>query len=124
MASSDNWREINNSDEIFFFLVGTKNSWSQCLNQSSRVRSAFSAATGEKGLRSHAIRWMAQFREAVQVYARFKIVKNIVSSAEVGCESLTNTLRAIIDAPAGGKTRPITVYLVACTKLDITHRNR
>ena len=62
--------------------------------------------------------------EAAQVYARFKIVKNIVSSAEVDCESLTNTLRAIIDAPAGDKIRPITVHLVAYTKLDITHRNR
>ena len=82
--------------------------WSQCLTQGSRVRSAFSRATGEKGLRSHAIRWMAQFGEAVQVYARFKIVKVIVNSAEVGCESLMNTLRAIIDAPARGTTSSIT----------------
>ena len=100
--------------------------WSQCLTQGSRVRSAFSSACGEKGLRSHAIRWMAQFREAVQVYARFKIVKVIVNSVEVGCESLMNTLRTIIDAPAGGKTSSITFHVEASTNsiFDIAHLNR
>ena len=60
------------------------------------------------------------------MYARFKIVKVIVNSAEVGCESLMNTLRAIIDAPARGTTSSITVHLEASTNaiFDIAHLNR
>jgi hypothetical protein len=46
-------------------------SWSQCLTQGSKVRAATRRALGEKGMKNHAIRWMAEFRAAVQVCDNF-----------------------------------------------------
>jgi hypothetical protein len=77
--------------------------WSQCLTQGSKVRSVVRAAIGEGGIRSHAIRWMAQYRETVQVFDHFEAIKNIIINVNVGCESLINTLRAILRKPADGE---------------------
>lgn len=77
-------------------------SWSQCLTQGSKVRAAVRAAIGEGGIRSHAIRWMAQYRETVQVLDKFAEVKNIILHENVGCESLMATLRSVLNKPAEG----------------------
>lgn len=70
--------------------------WSQCLNQGSKVRAAVRIALGVAGIRSHAIRWMAEYREAVQVHDHFFAIKEIIMGDDVGCESLMATLRTII----------------------------
>ena len=49
---------------------------------------------------NHAIRWMAEFRAAVQVSDQFFRFKDIIENQDVGCTSLMETLRAILQRPA------------------------
>ena len=76
--------------------------WSQCLTQGSKVRVAARQALGEGAMKNHAIRWMAEYRTAVQVGDKFDLIKDIVENQDVGCESLIASLRAIINQPANG----------------------
>lgn len=69
--------------------------WSQCLTHGSKVRSIVRTAIGEAGIRSHAIRWMAQYN--------FEAIKNIILDENIGCDSLMNTLRSILQKPADGE---------------------
>lgn len=75
-------------------------SWSQSLTQGSKVRAATRQALGEGGMRNHAIRWMVEFRTAVQVGDNFQLIKEIILNQDVGCASLMDTLRTIITRPA------------------------
>jgi hAT family C-terminal dimerisation region len=53
-------------------------------------------------MKNHAIRWMAEYRTAVQVGDKFDLIKDIIESQDVGCESLIATLQAIINQPSNG----------------------
>ena len=75
--------------------------WSQCLTQGSKVRAATRRALGEGGMKNHAIRWMAEFRTAVQVNDRFDLIREIIENQDVGCDNLMKTVRGILDRPAG-----------------------
>lgn len=74
--------------------------WSQCLTQGSKVRAATRRALGEKGMKNHAIRWMAEYRTAVQVGDNFRLIKDIIINEDVGCANLMDTLKGIINRPA------------------------
>ena len=74
--------------------------WSQALTQGSKVRAAARRALGEAGMKNHAIRWMAQYRTAVQVATNYHSIKNIIMNEDVGCDSLMATLKGILDRPA------------------------
>jgi hypothetical protein len=72
-------------------------SWSQCLTQGNKVRMATQLSLGEKGLKTHAVRWMAEYRAAVQVFKHFEKIEYIIQEEDVGCASLIGTLREILD---------------------------
>jgi hypothetical protein len=71
--------------------------WSQCLTQGSRVRSATQLSLGEKGLKTHAIRWMAEYRAAVQIHKNFDKISGIIQNEDVGCVSLIGQLVTILE---------------------------
>jgi hypothetical protein len=48
--------------------------WSQSLAQGSKVRAAARHALGEGAMKNHAIRWMGEFRTAVQVGDNFNLI--------------------------------------------------
>lgn len=75
-------------------------SWSQCLTQGSKVRAAARRVLQEKAVKNHAIRWMAEFRTAVQVGDNFQLIKDIINNEDVGCANLMETLQGIIYRPA------------------------
>lgn len=75
--------------------------WSQCLTQGSKVRAATRRALGEGRMKNHAIRWMAEFRTAVQINDRFDLIRDIIENQDVGCDNLMETLRGILHRPAG-----------------------
>ena len=64
------------------------------------MRAATRRALGEKGMKNHAIRWMAEFRTAVQVCDNFDVIKNIIEEEDVGCASLMESLLKILRQPA------------------------
>ena len=71
--------------------------WSQCLTQGHRVRAATQLSLGEKGLKTHAIRWMAEYRAAVQIHKNFDKVVNIIKDEDVGCASLIGQLVTLLE---------------------------
>ena len=74
--------------------------WSQSLTQGSKVRAAARRALGEAAMKNHPIRWIAQYRAAVQVSANYFLIKDIILNEDVGCDNLMATLRGIINEPA------------------------
>ena len=75
-------------------------SCSHCLTQGSKVRAATRGALGEKGMKNHAIRWMAEYRTTVQIDNNFRLIKDIIINEDVGCANLMDTLQGIINRPA------------------------
>lgn len=71
--------------------------WSQCLTQGHKVRLATQASLGEKGIKSHAIRWMAEYRASVQIFNNLEKIEEIIRNEDVGCASLIGQLLEIID---------------------------
>ena len=71
--------------------------WSQCLTQGHRVRAATQLSLGEKGLKTHAIRWMAEYRAAVQIHKYFDKIVDIINDEDVGCASLIGQLVTILE---------------------------
>lgn len=71
--------------------------WSQCLTQGHKVRAATQLSLGEKGVKTHAIRWLAEYRAVVQVYNNFEKITAIIKEEDVGCASLISQLVDILE---------------------------
>ena len=71
--------------------------WSQCLTQGHKVRAATQLSLGETGIRTHEIRWMAEYRAAVQIYNHFDKVVEIIRDNDLGCASLMGQLEEILE---------------------------